>query len=354
MSLIKECIQIRFNETEYLPWDNPDNIVSVEVEAYAIKIKDFILAFAFLIGGPANIINMAVFYRQGLQDRVNLCLFSLAVFDEMYLTSGILIHGENIILHIRSQDVKTAFNLFMANNNLVFLLGSGFVSCTLSAIIACERCYCVLRPLKYQTLLRTRTMAVIIVAIFVGEFGLFFIVSYRFWIVCMYDPVTGATWMKVTGGEFYNAHKQFVDYLDSVVFGAGLPGGMMVVVIAATTTTTVKLRQIVTWRTETSSALSPREVALTKMLIGSSIFFIICTSPACFFRVAFLFLPEMSAVGRHQNFYLATLWVLEGVYFLNSALNFSIYYSMGSRYRETFWALFRRKTHQKERDELRK
>ena len=53
----------------FLPWDNPDNIVSAEVEEMTRRLKDtFFLPVLFLIGGPANVINMAVFYRQGLRD----------------------------------------------------------------------------------------------------------------------------------------------------------------------------------------------------------------------------------------------------------------------------------------------
>ncbi|XP_076454853.1 uncharacterized protein LOC143289690 [Babylonia areolata] len=335
----KGCVQIRLNETEHLPWDNPDNIVSQEVEMYANKIRDLSLVVLFPIGVPANVINMAVFYTQGLQDRVNVCLFLLALFDGVYLTSGLCLHAENIYLYLTGQGISTPFNMFMANNNLISILGSGFVSFVLSAIIACERCYCVLRPLKYQTLLQTRTMAVIIGLLCFCVFGLFFVVSYRFWVRCVYDPVTGELSMKITGGGIYNSHKALIDFVDSIIFGAVFSGGMIIVVIAATVITTTRLRQIITWRTETSSFLTVKEVTLSKMLVANTVFFIICSTPACVFRLVFLFLPEMSPGGKQHNFYFATLWTLEGFAFVNSSFNFFIYYTMGSRYRETFWAM---------------
>ncbi|XP_076454850.1 uncharacterized protein LOC143289688 [Babylonia areolata] len=339
-SLIRDCIKIRSNESEYLPWNNPDNIVSQDVERIARRIKDLTLAVAIMVGGPANIINMAVFYKQGLQDRVNLCLFMLAFFDDMFITSAFGLHAQNIY---SSHSVHSPGNQDMANHNLVVFMGSAFLSFIMSAIIACERCYCVLRPLKYQTLMRTRTMALIILCFAVFVFSVFFVVSYRYWIWCYYDPLTGEEVIKIAGGEFYRAHKQLIDYLDSVLFGAGVPGGVMIVVISTTVITTAKLRHIVTWRSETSSALSAREVALTKMLVGNSVFFITCTTPSCIFRVVCLFLPEMSAVGRNQNFYFTTLWTLEGFCFINSSCNVFIYYVMGSRYRETLRGLCCRK-----------
>ncbi|XP_076454865.1 uncharacterized protein LOC143289701 [Babylonia areolata] len=350
-SLGEACFKIRLNDTDDLPWDNPDNIVGPEVEAHANKFKLTILPFLFLIGGPANVINMAVFYKQGLKDRVNLCLFSLSLTDAVFLISSVFLNGHNIYLHFTSGVINAHSDRFMTNNNLIFFLGTGFISFVLSAIIACERCFCVLSPLKYQTALRTRTMAVIIVSVYIVVSGLYFIVAFRYRVGCIHDPVTGAVITTLVEGVFYRAHKELIDRMDSIIFGAGLSGCMMVVVITATMITTMKLRQLVTWRTETSSSsssqLSPREVALTKMLIGNSVFFIVCTSPACLFRVVCLFLPEMSAGGRYHNFYLSTLWILEGFCYVNYTFNFFIYFVMGSRYRQTLSTLIGRDVNRK-------
>ena len=79
--------------------------------------------------------------------------------------------------------------------------------------------------------------------------------------------------------------QELIAYLDFFVYGVGIPGVVMVVVIVTTIVTTLKLRKAAAWRSESSSgAFSSREVALTKMLIGSSILFIICVSPTSLFR----------------------------------------------------------------------
>ena len=72
LTIPKGCHVVRLEEMEFLPWDNPDNIVSAEVEDIVRRVKDNMLPVFFLIGGPANVINMAVYYKQGLKDRVNL------------------------------------------------------------------------------------------------------------------------------------------------------------------------------------------------------------------------------------------------------------------------------------------
>ena len=70
VSVSDGCLVVRFEEMEFLPWDNPDNIVTAEVENIARRVKENLSPIFFLIGGPANVINMLVFYKQGLKERL--------------------------------------------------------------------------------------------------------------------------------------------------------------------------------------------------------------------------------------------------------------------------------------------
>ncbi|XP_076464812.1 uncharacterized protein LOC143296666 [Babylonia areolata] len=336
--------EVVFIDLEQLPEDDHHNIVTSEVEMIARKIKDSLLVIFFITGGPANVINMAVFFKQGLKDRVNLCLFALSLADELHLIMGMIHHGEQLHLELSKTGTFGPIDTFLANYNLLGLMGFNFVSYILSAIIATERCLCVLNPLKFQTLLRTRTMAVVIVAAYVVVLGLYSITAVRIRVGCVYDPVCGTVAKMGITGDFYKRHQELIDNLESFVFGVGLPGFVMVVVVTATRLTVVKLRQVVTWRAETSSSISPREVALTKMLVGTSILFMACIFPVALIRFSWLFLEGMNT-GGHQNlsFFLTSLWVSETFTFINASLNIFVYYAMGSRYRETFWALLGRR-----------
>ncbi|XP_076464819.1 uncharacterized protein LOC143296674 [Babylonia areolata] len=346
-SIPEGCKKIVFTEMEFIPWDNPHNIVSAEVEEIVYRVKDMMVVLLFLIGGPGNVINMAVFYKQGLQDRVNLCLFFLSLSDELYLIMAMFVHAEQVYLQFITKERYGPMFTFLANNNLIMFLGFGYASLVLYAIIACERCLCVINPLKFQTLLRTKTMAVIIIVVYVLVVGLHFIVSFRISIGCMYDPVSGNAFNTPVIGAFYKKHKQVIDLVDSFVFGVGLPGIVMTVVITSTIVTTWKLRQMMTWRAETtSSTISAREVALTKMLIGTSVLFIACVSPFALTRFCWLFFPEMNTGRRNHNFYLTTFWINKTLSYINSSSNIFVYFAMGSRYRETFFSLFSRKSDQ--------
>ena len=174
----------------------------------------------------------------------------------------------------------------MTNHNLLGVIGFTWVSQLISAIIACERCFCILQPLRSQTVLRTSTTVVIIAIDYVVVVGLYSLVASRYRVGCAYDPLTrGNIWTPVSGA-FYLRHQALVDFLDGVVFGMAFPLVVIAVVTATTTITALKLRQAAAWRAETSSGggLSAREIALTKMLIYNSVFFIICVIPLTVFR----------------------------------------------------------------------
>ena len=356
MSVPEGCIVIRFEEMEFLPWDNPDNVVSAEVESVARRLKDSMLFLLFLIGGPANVINLAVFYKQGLKERVNLCLFALSLADEIFLTQSMFFFGEQLYLQFTTKEIFGPVMRFMVNNNLVGFFGFSWVSEVLTAIIASERCLCVLAPLRSQTLLRTKTMAVIIAAVFVVVVGFYFVMATRYRIACIFVPATGATFYAGVASEFYRKHENLINYLDGFVYGAGIPAVMVTVVMTTTIITAMKIRQAAAWRASTSSVsgsssspalISPQELALTRMLIGIAVLFIVCVFPLALFRLAGLILPELNIGRRYHNFYLTGLSVLEALAYVNATFNIFVYYTIGSRYRETFWALFRRQKRDK-------
>eukprot|EP00745_Piridium_sociabile_P036275 TRINITY_DN64808_c0_g1_i5.p1 TRINITY_DN64808_c0_g1~~TRINITY_DN64808_c0_g1_i5.p1 ORF type:complete len:307 (-),score=37.31 TRINITY_DN64808_c0_g1_i5:152-1030(-) len=286
---------------------------------------------------------MLVFYKQGLHHRVNLCLFALSLSDALYLTSMMALHGEQLYRQFVTEERYGPIVTFVVNANLTLLTVFAFISPAVSAIIATERCLCVLKPLRFQTLIGIRTTAGIISVVSVVIISLHFFVSFRYRIGCAYDPESGVQMTSAVEGTFYKAHKDLVDAIHSYVFGVGVPVVEMIVVTITTIITIVKLRQAVTWRSGTASVISAKEVALTKTLVANSIFFMACISPGAFIRCSWLFLPEVNSGRRHHNFFLVCTWINQTLNSINATFNFFVFYVMGSRYRDTFWSLFSRK-----------
>ena len=50
-----------------------------------------------LLGVVGNALNVAVFFRQGLRERVNVCLFSLALADLVVCTFYFLLYGYSVV-----------------------------------------------------------------------------------------------------------------------------------------------------------------------------------------------------------------------------------------------------------------
>ncbi|KAK7449845.1 hypothetical protein BaRGS_00040000, partial [Batillaria attramentaria] len=68
--------------------DTFDGIITEEtLRLIETVVNAVILPVLVLFGFAGNITNMVVFVRQGLGDRINLCLFSLAISDTGFLLS---------------------------------------------------------------------------------------------------------------------------------------------------------------------------------------------------------------------------------------------------------------------------
>ena len=201
---------------------------------------------------------------------------------------------------------------YTANHNLVGFFGFTWVSQVISAIIASERCFCILKPLRSQNVLSTSTTIAVIVVVYVVVVGLYFLVVSRYRIACVYDPVRQVSFMSGVVGQFYLDHRKLIDYLDAFVYGAGLPGVMMVVVTATTIITTIKLRQAAAWRAETSSSgsMTSQEIALTRMLVGNSVLFIVCISPIALFRWVLVVCLRRRRSSSYFSRPLNTTWIL--------------------------------------------
>ena len=54
------------DEDNFVPWDNPDNVISIET---FLTIENILFCYfnpvVFCIGVPANVLNCVVFFRQG-------------------------------------------------------------------------------------------------------------------------------------------------------------------------------------------------------------------------------------------------------------------------------------------------
>ncbi|XP_025085420.1 uncharacterized protein LOC112558890 [Pomacea canaliculata] len=155
-----------------------------------------------------------VFYRQGLGERINVCLFLLALADLVKCRHPASRVCRGPIINIRG------LYLFID----IGFSSAEYVSQLLSAVIACERCFCVVSPLHAKRLLKTSTMtAIVVVCSVVLMAGMFVIIPSKHFVDFIYDPSTNITKAFLMVTKFYLDNKKIVDIFDIFIYSTILP-----------------------------------------------------------------------------------------------------------------------------------
>ena len=299
---------------------------------------------SYFASAPTNILSMVVFTKHGLKERINLCLFFQSLADILFMTVNFLVYVDRIYLEVSGLARRGPIIQFTLGNYLVGFYAFNSASRFMTMVIACERCFCVLSPLRSQTVLQTKTTLVILLLAFFTIVGTGFVIATRWGLSCVFNPRTNSTSFELYPSKFYRNNKKAVDTLDGYIYGIVLPGIFLLVVCIATIITVVKLKKVASWREQSSSAaMTVRDVTLTRMLIGCSLLFIVCTIPAVVFRTMIVVIPDISLRGRYLNTFTFMTSVTELFGYINSSCNFFIYYTIGSKFRATVDSLCCRK-----------
>ncbi|KAL8599943.1 hypothetical protein ACOMHN_050245 [Nucella lapillus] len=291
---------------------------------------------------------MVVFFKHGLKQRINLCLFCLSLVDLVFVTVGFLVYAEKIdgTFTKSYRDIGHFAGMILNNHIIGLYSGSIFSSQFISAVIAGERCLCVVWPLRFNDLLKTKTIGIVLMAGVLLIFGTRFVVGMKFRMQCLIDVETGLTVYYLTSSEFHKANEKLVEVLDSVITGLFLPLFLGSFVTATTIITAASLQKSTQFQKESSSfsssssftasaPTSARNVAVTKMLIYLSVQFVVINTPSMLFRTSLVFLPHLSPYGNWAHLYFSLTAVTELCGLLSSSINFLIYYFFGTKYRKS-------------------
>ncbi|KAL8573553.1 hypothetical protein ACOMHN_047824 [Nucella lapillus] len=324
-----------------IPWNHPGNLVSWETEVLVYKIcAGILIPLLFLLGMPANVANMVVFYKQGLKERINVCLFTLALVDLLHLTPVFVFEVEQVYSWFSNEVRNGDIYRFVMNNNLLGFWGFSYGSMLLAAVVSTERCLCVLFPLTSQRCIPTKTFAVVVVFVVFTVSLLRFVVTAQYRSACFYEVRTHRTsWQYELNSDYFTENQAMLRILEGVFFGLCLSVGCPVLVLITTVITAVRLRQIVRWRSCSSSGMStPKEIGVTRMLICLSVEFVVLSSPVIVVRVTRLF-PSVLNTAYHVNLYRILVNCYSVCFYVSSSVNFVVYYMTGTKYRETLHAL---------------
>ncbi|XP_025097634.1 uncharacterized protein LOC112565948 [Pomacea canaliculata] len=322
----------------YYPWSNPRNIISFEVYQYALYyFNTAVKPFLVLVGVPTNLINCMVFRSQGLRDRMNLCLFTMAAVDITYLLYSLVLA---VALWIKVVQPVVGEELYM--KALYYALGVSHgwreASALVGLVIAVERCICVVFPLKAASLMKTRTMGILLATVVISMQVGFITWPVKQYVFSVYDNTTGQIRWKTEISSQWQANSFFMSFtvIEDTFMLVILPTVALIVIFTATLITIIKLKAAMYWRRKMSSfgnMAHIQQVALTQMLVLVSCVYITCKLPWIAVTFTSILDPEFSDTGSNYNIYKVSQLAAQMCSHANSSVHFFIYIFMSSRFR---------------------
>ncbi|XP_025097629.1 rhodopsin, GQ-coupled-like [Pomacea canaliculata] len=327
-----------------IPWNNPYDPINYHAFQQFNLISQCVIKPLFLLPGiPSNVVNCLVFWRQGLRDRINLCLFCLALADLLYLLSLIAITQIGPFAELVNELLGKEIYYKSVQYGIWFRSEMRTMSGCITLVLSIERCVCVYFPLRAASLMKTRSMAALLSSIYVITQGGFVYSFFRYEVTVKRNNMTNQviSWnldLSTTHRSNYTLFRTLEILLLTV-----LPLCIFATICLATSLTIVKLRAAILWRQTTSSSSSDshaQQVMLIKMLVLVSCLYIVGGTPYVILLLLSAFLPGFDLGGRYQNSFL-TMGVLAVIFTcFNSSFNCVIYYRQSSRYRTEVQAMY--------------
>ncbi|XP_076462041.1 uncharacterized protein LOC143294549 [Babylonia areolata] len=225
----------------------PSELISADMaRLIETVVQAGILPVLVLWGLTTNLIDMVVFRRQGLNDRINIGLFSLALSDSGYLLMVFSSRVYSLLSLVDSQ-----VGQFWKARSLVFVgLYTGFlnVSNVLTLLVSIDRCVCVVRPLKAKGLISARSTAKLVVVVFFVCLMCCGLACFKYDVITHVDPSTNVTSYRPTLTPFYRRHRDVIDAVFQYTMNVAVPTLSLLGVTVATSVIAVHMRRSLTWR----------------------------------------------------------------------------------------------------------
>ncbi|XP_025097948.1 uncharacterized protein LOC112566170 [Pomacea canaliculata] len=295
-----------------------------------------------LVGVPTNIINCLLFWRQGLRDRMNVCLFSLSLAHGSFFV--IVFFTFPVASIIRLHDLVLSQEYFSKVTLALTGVARGFylTSSIINMAVAVDTCVCVVFPHRAASIMRTKTMASLIVSCFLLTQGCYVPFPFSYSAAKM-STVNCTYWFPVYT-QFYDNNKLFLYLFRNVTLETVFPVVILTVVTVTTIVTVKTLRTAMMWRENTSCVannIQRRQVALNKMLTMVAIVFIVTYIPHVACQLSFWFVVDRFSDSYVTDQFMAVISITSVVYQVNGCLNIFIYYHRSSRFREESHSLLR-------------
>lgn len=307
-----------------------------------IQIVNYVILCGIIsiFGVVTNILNLIVFYKQGLDTTINISFFALAVSD---LCSLITQQCYNIFVNPWLEKVGVPG----AASGIQFIVAGvprecfARVTCLITVYITAERCLCIAFPLHIKQIItpeRTFWIMACIYGLTMCTFIPLYVNTYIAWKVY---PDSNATILAL----IFRPNSELAEGVVMVIHAISGTISFLAVVIF-TIILIQKLGQKNNWRKSASvdakqtEAMSNRDMRTMKIIVLIATVLIVCYMPSVVLYLATFIEPEFSIGGQYASLYTEG-WSFACVFeCINSSVNIFLYIKMSSKYRETFNALW--------------
>ncbi|XP_059168327.1 neuropeptides capa receptor-like [Physella acuta] len=319
-------------------------------------VLDFFLTFNLFVSGiigilgiSGNIINIIVFYKQGYEDSVNITLTALAVSDIGALVTVLMFNVmENpwflsADLPISQTDVSFILAFYPHN---YFIRVCGFIT----AFASCERCLCVLVPLKVKQIVTKKVSLLVNLFIFIILLLDLFPVYYIVYLDWVFFPQLNRSVIAVNARQ--NPYNVFgISYFVSDLF---VPYFTFFIIIVCNAIIGIKLNTRSKWINSISIShssedntvsnkekfVSNKEKKVVLMLTVVSVIFIVCLIPQSGILTAVSQVSGLMVGGVYYKISLIIYSISYVTETVSSSVNIVVYYKMSSRYKNTLRSIF--------------
>lgn len=286
-----------------------------------------------LAGIVVNVVNMIVFYQQGLSTNINISLFAISLSD---LCSLITLEWLNINLNPFMERADLPYE----PNEIQYLTGGWPHACFaritvwITIYITAERFCCIAFPLQVKKIItRSRTKIFIIVIYLVMFISLApeYITMYFGW---KFNSARNQTRVGLVDRPGTEDMKSWVFLLYGII---GIISFLLLVIFTCLLVVYLKRRSEnrskSTCNEERSNAISNRDRKTMKMVILIAIILIMCFTPAFMLCITVFTVPEFNLMGIYANIFHTTFSISFLAEAINSSVNIILFYKMSSSYR---------------------
>ncbi|XP_059149097.1 lysophosphatidic acid receptor 1-A-like [Physella acuta] len=303
-------------------------VISVDIAMLFMTVNvEYLNCLVSASGVLANALNIAVFWRLGFKDNVNISLFVLAVAEFFSVMTA-------MVFSLTSNPDFVALTLIepIGFQSLV----ASFPRATLSRIISCviafvtfEKCMCVLIPLKVKRIITRRVTALVLSSLFISlslTLIPFYLQLYLNW---KFIPTLNQTWLCsfLTGSTpdtnitlSIHAFVQVFSYILIIIF---------------TSILSFEIRKRSKWLKMTTLGDQGNHKGTRTILMVSCVagIYIVCYLPSLVLLLTGLAEPKFAIFREERNIYLLFYSFNILLETFNSSINMLVYYNMSGKYR---------------------